>query len=357
MGSKRRGWGVPTGRRQPGTRPLVATALGLLLCLAAACGRCWGVTQEQLSKVLEDRGIALDTNAVQELVVTLTLGAVDPRARILSSGEAEAIGRRSSIEKAEEWPEGILYVKVRGLYDGGGGEIAERLQAWSGTNRTGVVLDLRRAQGDSLAAVDEIAGLVVPTNTPLYTVNDASNQVVDVHHPLQGDRSLVVGPLILLVDGETADASELLAAVLKERKGALLIGWSTRGDAGVRELIPVSDEEVLYIATRWVVPVHGIRYDAAGVAPDVPLSSTSTVRRVSPPPAAYTGRPLSEKAEMDVALMKRVGDDAALCRAADILFALKALGVRHVPAGTSSNAAALRQEESALPDEPAAMDK
>jgi len=309
----------------------------VLSLLAATCVRCAASTQSNLYQVLEERGIHFDEERVRASVIEGLLKSVDPRARILSAEEAEALGRGNTIEKAEAWPEGIYYLKLRGLYDGGGEEVVQRLGEWTETNRTGVVFDLRGAEGDSLASVDAIAGLIAATNTPLYAVRNVSNEVVDVHHAAEGGPARFTVPLVLLVDGETSDASEVLAAALKDCRGVLLIGAPTRGDAALRELIPLSETEVLYVATRRVVPARGREYDEVGVEPDIALPAAETKGATAPPLRTRRRRPLSEKAERDAELIRRVADDGALSRAADVLFGLKALDVRPRPCVTADD--------------------
>jgi len=133
-------------------------------------------------------------------------------------------------------------------------------------------------------------------------------------------------PIMLLIDGQTRGGCELLATVLKERGKAMLIGSPTKGDGVIRETIPVSEAFVVRIATRWVVSTHSgaIRSLGNGLSPDVEV----IVDRSEPfivPAKTDAEENLSEKVKNDMELMARVGGDAVLARATDILLGLKAL--------------------------------
>lgn len=332
-------------RAMEGGGSVMRSGAAVVTLLVLFAGQVHAVTQSQLYEVLQDKGIVFDADEVRASVIDGMLKAVDPRAQLLTAQAAEALSQRESVEEAEAWPEGIFYLKLRGVYKDAGAQVASSLENWSATNSTGVVIDLRHAQGNSLGAVDTLAGMFVGTNALLYRVEDSSNQVVRVHHSATNVTPVLRLPVILVVDRETGAASEVLAAALKSRGGVLLIGTRTRGDQGLRELIPLSDAEVLYVATRRVIPADGVSFASVGVEPDIELSESGSKALGDFPSQGVEGRPLSEKARQDVELFRRVGDDAALCRAIDVLFGLKALGVQRRPLPPVQRSAGLSPQD------------
>lgn len=311
-----------------------------ILLLAAGALRAAAVTERDIYRVFRERGIPFDGDVARKSAVEGMLKAADGRARILSIEDAEKLGKGKTIEKAEEWPEGICYLKLDGLFEGGGSKVVSRLQTWVDTGRSGLIIDIRGSGGENLASVDEIVSTFVVENTVLYTVRDGNGRILETHSTREGTVSLAGIPLIVAIDGKTRDASEVLAAAMKGRDGVMLIGSRTSGDTGLRELIPLSDNELMHIATRWVVLPEGPEYKSVGVEPDIVVSDEKDDRSASISPAERdNGKPLSDRKKLIRELMQRVDGDAVLGRAADILLGLKALGVYDYAGKTVTNTA------------------
>ena len=307
----------------------------------------------QVSQVLRDHGIRFDEDAARQASVQALLKTVDPRARIVGREEARQIEltlhgfpctdrvasaasatnassmvSTSGVVAAENWPQGIGYVKVNGLYGGTGSELTNRLfRLADRVDPTGVILDLRGANGDDLDSVDTTAGVFGGRQGDLYKIMDSQGNAAATH--VRPDSPLVRPPIMLLTDGQTSCAAELLAAVLSGRSGVMLIGSPTQGDASLRDVIPLPDgSNYLYVATRRIVLPDGSTYQGMGVKPDVrgiaptgmPAVAMSAPATNPPPPSASGTNDLSR-------LLQRIGGDVTLGRAADILLGLKALGI------------------------------
>jgi carboxyl-terminal processing protease len=75
--------------------------------------------------------------------------------------------------------------------------------------------------------------------------------------------------LVILVDGGSASAAEILAGALKENGVATLVGTQTFGKGSVQELIPITPETSLKLTVaRWILP-NGTNLSAGGIVPDV----------------------------------------------------------------------------------------
>lgn len=305
--------------------------MAFLIAASALCAN--GATEKDIYRVLNERGIPYHTNILQYAVVDCILKAVDPDALILASNEVmESVGRET-IATNEEWQEGICYLKLNGLYEGGGTQVVNRLREWAGTGKCGVIMDMRNVGGKNLAAVDGIASAFAHTNTLLYSIINGAGKVVEKHEAIPGLFLPQAMPLILLVNDETHDACEILAAVMNGTKGVMLLGTKTKGDSAIRELVPLSAGERLYIATRWVFPGNGVIYEGKGVQPNIviPADVTNVISANAVNDTAETDsiralwKPFSNKAKLDRSLMQRVSRDAAMLRATDILLGLKGL--------------------------------
>jgi len=303
-----------------------------LLFAGASSARSGGPTPSDVYRVLEDRGIPFDGAAVQKGAVEGMLKAIDPRARIVRSDEITNSVPKPSLGKAEEWPEGIRYLKLNGLYEDGATSVVERVRSWFTADESCLIIVLRGAGGDSLKAVDGLAGLFLPGNTELYSIRDGRRSAAKHRTPTDNPDPRN-GPVMLAVDSDTKDASEILAAILKGRSRVMLIGARTRGDAALRQVLPLAGKDSIYIATRWVdLPGDGGSL-TNGIEPDFAVTSYN---RTALPDKAPLGRTFSEKTRKDRELMERVMNDAVLGSATDILLGLKALGFHAKGTNTSS---------------------
>jgi carboxyl-terminal processing protease len=237
-----------------------------------------------------------------------------------------ALLKLPAIECSETLPNGIFYVKVNGLFAGGGTAIADALRGWTAKSRSGVLLDLRGAGGDDSDSVKSVASLFAKNDDVLYSLRDRRDHELQIAKAA-GEKPLGV-PVLVLIDHDTRGASELLAAVLGDSvKGAMIVGRFSRGDPLVREYVKLTSGDLLYLATKQIVTADGTRYDGrTGVKPDVQAGGTAVQPEYDAEPIADR-RQLLEQELQDFALRNRIRGDAALRRAVDILLGLKALNI------------------------------
>ena len=305
--------------------PMSSRRVFAVLCLTCACSA-FGITEGDMYRALGERGIPYDTQAVHRAAAEAILREVDPGGRLLGP-DSETRPETVTVEAVEEWQDGIGYLDIGGMH-GDGSNAAAHLSQWSTNGPFGIVIDLREAGGNSLQALDRIAGALVVSNTTLYSVVDSAGTTSETHRA-SGEAGVVAGslPVMLLIDGQTHDASELLAAVLKGRDGVMLLGSPTRGDFRVRSEIPLPDDGGAFLATGRAIPYGELEYHAVGVEPDI-VVDCGAMRVIEAGPAkSHLGEPLTDRAQLDRDRTLRIGHDAALTRAVDILLALKALRV------------------------------
>ena len=309
-------------------RGMLATYVGSTLLLLATVGAGHAGSEDvtELLNILIEHSIPFDSNAVQQAAVEAILKTVDEGARILKPGQVPEGAVTNQLDiTVEEWAEGIAYLKAPGLHAGTGTQVATRLQQWATAGRHGLILDIRGAAGSDLQAVVDIAGALAPTNTPLFEIRDGQGHA-ETHRTTPDGSGPIAVPVMLLIDQGTSSASELLAASVRNLGRVMIIGRPTSGDNKLRELLPLSNSNSLYVATRWLVAARGDDYAAVGVKPDITVADSEAHQ--SPPAAPEPhrdDRPLSEKAQRDRTLMRRVAEDATLARATDILLGLRAL--------------------------------
>lgn len=229
----------------------------------------------------------------------------------------------------EQWPHQICYLKINGLYETSGMQVATQLLSWAESKCAGIILDLRNANGGDLQSVADVAGLFQPAGTAILNVRDGSGSVLATYQGKAGKS--IDAPVMVLVNHATGAAAEALAAALGTCKSALLIGMPTRGDDCVREFISLSDGRIIYLATGRIEINHGASYHGTGVNPHVSVAPAGEPVKTGEIAANDENGPfttISEQEKLNRALIRRTRGDAVLQRATDILLGLKALNIK-----------------------------
>ncbi len=132
------------------------------------------------------------------------------------------------------------------------------------TKAKGVILDLRGNPGGELEAAVRVADLFVPKGTIVSVEYKAKNEEV---YP--ADDYYLNLPMVVLVDGNSASASEIVAGAIKDRKTGTLVGTKTFGKGVVQSLYELQNSAGLKLTTgRYLTPLrHDI--NKKGIEPDV----------------------------------------------------------------------------------------
>ncbi len=186
----------------------------------------------------------------------------------------------------------IGYIHLPGFYAdfknaGGrnsGKDVAEEIQKLKQENAQGIILDLRNNGGGSLQDVVDMVGLFIKSG-PVVQVKSANGPAAVLE-----DRDPQVqfgGPLVVLVNENSASASEILAAAIQDYKRGVIVGSSTYGKGTVQQffdldqVLPASFDAVkplghLKLTTQKYYRISGKTVQLRGVTPDVTLPDTYT---------------------------------------------------------------------------------
>ena len=165
-----------------------------------------------------------------------------------------------------EETDGILYIKLQEFSGSAAEEMAEALS--SAQNVKGVVLDLRDNGGGSLTILEDIADLLLPSGI-LLTTEDAFGDTTEYY--IKDDEYCDV-PLAVLVNKDTASASEVFSACVKESGRGKLIGETTYGKGLVQAIIPLGDGSGLRLTVDKYYTSAGNYINGIGIEPDIKIS-------------------------------------------------------------------------------------
>lgn len=142
----------------------------------------------------------------------------------------------------------------------------------SGYNK--LIVDLRGNPGGYLESAVNIASWFLDEGKTVVTENfgnDKKPQVYRSHGPKMFDDKL---KFVILVDGGSASASEILSGALQENHVAKLVGTQTFGKGSVQELVPITDNTSLKVTiAKWFTP-NGVSISEHGLTPDVVVPYT-----------------------------------------------------------------------------------
>jgi len=159
----------------------------------------------------------------------------------------------------------ILYLKLAAINASTVGDVKDALQTYAGTK--GIVLDLRGNPGGSFDAAIKIVDLFLD-GAIIASTKGRKNEDAVYYNAEAGDVS-DGKPIVVLADGETASAAEIMAAALQEQGRAKFIGTRTFGKASVQQLLNLPSGAVLAVTKAFYYTPSGLLIEGRGVSPDI----------------------------------------------------------------------------------------
>ncbi|MCI9201258.1 MAG: S41 family peptidase [Lachnospiraceae bacterium] len=143
-------------------------------------------------------------------------------------------------------------------------QFAEAMAALREQGMEGLILDLRANPGGNLSAVVEIARQMLPEGLIVYTEDRDGNRT---EYTCDG-KNVFDMPLVVLINGYSASASEILAGAIKDYGIGELIGTTTFGKGIVQKVMSLSDGTALKLTVSTYFTPKGNNIHGIGVEPD-----------------------------------------------------------------------------------------
>lgn len=168
-------------------------------------------------------------------------------------------------------PDGIGFIKISAFHEDTTTAAQAALEKFVTANVSGVILDLRGNPGGLLDQGIGVTSLFLPSGTVVKQKNkDGTVKTFSV------DRTapLPTTPLVVLVDGGSASAAEIVAGALQDQKRGTLVGERTFGKGSVQELEDLTNGGQLKITiAQWLTPNDRL-INGTGIDPDVVVAKT-----------------------------------------------------------------------------------
>jgi carboxyl-terminal processing protease len=143
-------------------------------------------------------------------------------------------------------------------------------------NLRGLILDLRNDPGGLLSQAVQVTDAFLDSGMIVYTDGrlDSQKQKYFAHRP----GSHMDFPMIVLVNGGTASAAEIVAGALQDHHRALVLGTETFGKGSVQTILPLDESSALRLTTARYYTPAGRSIQATGIAPDIFMENEIRVR-------------------------------------------------------------------------------
>ena len=158
----------------------------------------------------------------------------------------------------------IGYIYVEAFTNTVGEEFKKSLEELESLNINSLIIDLRGNTGGYLKGATDIASMFVEKGKVLYMLENKDSK--ESYYDETNERRNL--PVIVLIDGGSASASEVLAGALKDSYGATLVGKLSYGKGKVQQTNKLEDGSMVkYTIARWLRP-NGECIDEIGIQPD-----------------------------------------------------------------------------------------
>jgi len=188
---------------------------------------------------------------------------------------------------------GYIYLRVTQFQEHTGENLAKAIDTLFKQNNgpvKGIVLDLRNDPGGLLNGAVAVSAAFLPKDalvvyTDGRTEDSKMRLTASPDNYLRGDSSdylqgLPAGikntPMVVLVNGGSASASEIVAGALQDHKRAVIMGQQTFGKGSVQTILPLSNNAALKLTTARYYTPNGRSIQAKGIVPDIGLDDGSS---------------------------------------------------------------------------------
>ena len=170
----------------------------------------------------------------------------------------------------------MAYIRISNFSENTGKEFKTLLTKLEGEGLKGLILDLRQNPGGVITSCVEVAREIVPEGPVVSVVQrDGSKEV------FTSDLKETKFPIVVLIDQNSASASELLSGALQDTKAATIVGVKSYGKGSVQTVIPMLRDDGLKLTIAKYYTPNGRSIDGVGIVPDVevPLENPVIVGR------------------------------------------------------------------------------
>ncbi len=188
------------------------------------------------------------------------------------TGEEKTVSvTRRTIEsktvESEMWDDGIGYILIKSFDGVTTDQFKTALEDLKSQGMEGLVIDLRDNPGGRMDVVQKITNELVPSGIITYTEDKNGNR--EIYEST--DEPCLGLPLVVLVNGNSASASEIMAGAIQDRGVGILVGTTTYGKGIVQVTTAFKDDTAAKITTAKYYTPNGNYIHQIGIKPDIEI--------------------------------------------------------------------------------------
>lgn len=182
--------------------------------------------------------------------------------------------------KSQMLEDGYGYLRISQFQVNTGEEVGKalnKLRQENGNRKLlGLVMDLRNNPGGVLQAAVEVADHFLKSGLIVYTKGRLANSELRFNaDPADASEGV---PLVVLINGGSASASEIVAGALQDHKRAVLMGTDSFGKGSVQTVLPLNNDRALKLTTALYFTPSGRSIQAQGIIPDIEVARAKLTR-------------------------------------------------------------------------------
>ena len=181
--------------------------------------------------------------------------------------------------KSQMLEPGYGYLRVTQFQINTGEEVGKalaKMRKENGKKLNGLVLDLRNNPGGVLQAAVEVSDHFLTDGLIVYTKGRIPNSELRFNADA-GDASEGV-QLVVLINGGSASASEIVAGALQDHKRGVVMGTDSFGKGSVQTVLPLNNDRALKLTTALYYTPNGRSIQAQGIEPDITVTRAKLTR-------------------------------------------------------------------------------
>ena len=156
------------------------------------------------------------------------------------------------------------YIRIASFGESTGEEFKEEFEKLGQEGMKGLIIDLRQNPGGLVKSCVEVADLLVPKG-PIVSVVQRDGSKEEHDSSLEAPKY----PVVVLIDGNSASASEILAGALQDTGAGTLVGTKSYGKGSVQVVVPLFEDDGLKLTIARYYTPNGRCIDGVGIEPDV----------------------------------------------------------------------------------------
>ncbi len=196
--------------------------------------------------------------------------------------------------RSETLAPGFAYVRISQFQSHTGEDLRKAITRLNKDNQDrikGLILDLRNNPGGVLDAAVEVSDAFISKGLLVYTQGRIKDS--DIRFNAKPMDLIHDAPMVVLINGGSASASEIVAGALQDHRRAIIMGQQSFGKGSVQTILPMTNETAVKLTTARYYTPSGRSIQAQGITPDIVLEPLSIKPREKSPASSVKEADLS----------------------------------------------------------------